>query len=159
MKKTVFIIFVAFFSVGYCQIDTIHTCERFAKYQYDSLWADNFSMHCQGSCDIRGSVWETVPYRPSIVTRQCHTDTTIYIAGIAAPVYYDTTINYSDNNRVPEYFYLYTINGTEMTELGNVRWDNTIPNKVMQFYGLTGSGFPGSRYILAPALSRYRLVI
>ena len=143
LNKTIFLLLLLTFGIGHCQTDTIAPCQRFGRYLYDSLWADSFSQNCQGSCDIRGSIWETVHYRPAIVLRKCHTDTTIQISGIAAPIYFDTTLDYADSNRLPEYYYIYAQTDTGITELASVRWDNTIPQKVMQFYGLTPYGFPG----------------
>ena len=126
---------------AYCQTDTIGPCQRYNLYLYDSLWADNFSQHCQGSCDIRGSKWETVEGSPAIVLRKCHTDTAIRIAGIAAPIWIDSSYAYNSIQRLPEYFYIYAKTDTGITLLGSARWDNNEPTKQMQFFGIKGRGF------------------
>ena len=144
MKNRIIILFLLAFSIGQCQTDTITPCQRFGKYLYDSLWADDFSQYCQGSCDIRGAVWETTVSRPAIVLRECHTDTSIQISGIAAPIYFDTTFNYIDSIMLPEYYYVFIQTDTGMTEIASARWDNIASHKVMQFYGIPPFGFPGS---------------
>ncbi|MCR5192098.1 MAG: T9SS type A sorting domain-containing protein [Bacteroidales bacterium] len=143
MKKGIIItILLATIVTAYCQTDTITPCQRYNLYLYDSLWADNFSQHCQGSCDIRGSKWETVEGSPAIVLRKCHTDTALRIAGIAAPIWIDSTsAAYNSPNRLPEYFYLYAKTDTGFTLLGSARWDNNEPTKLMQFFGIKGRGF------------------
>lgn len=140
MKKYFFLLFFAVQLAGYCQTDTIMPCQRHEKFMYDSSWADSFSQHCQGRCDIRGSVWEALD-APAIVLRQCHSDSTILIAGIAAPIFIDTFVHYSNSNRLPEYFYLYAPTDSGLTELASVRWDTATPDKTMMFYGVPLHGY------------------
>lgn len=148
MKRiSILFVFLSAMAAGHCQTDTIGPCQRAENYYYDSIWADNVSQNCQGSCDIRGSVWEAVHYYQAIMLRRCITSTPIQIKGIAAPVFIDTLNgSYADWNREPEYFHLYAKTDSGITLLESVRWDTATPHRVMQFYGLQPYGFlqPGA---------------
>ena len=135
MKRiTTIILLLAAIATAQCQMDTIEPCQRYEHYLYDSLWADNFSQNCNGSCDIRGMIWRIAFGTPAIVLRPCHTDTMLTIIGIAAPQMEICTPE-SYTNRVPEYFYLYTRDSNEFVQLKSIRWDTAVPHKVMQMYG------------------------
>lgn len=127
-------------TTAHCQIDTITPCQRYERYLYDSLWADNFSQNCDGYCDLRGTEWRfSYNDLPAIVLRPCHTDTMITVTGVAAPLM-ELCSPEIYSNRPPEYFYLYRRDDTGFVMLASARWDTAVPNKVMQMYGMGRQG-------------------
>lgn len=138
-RKTAIILFLSVVAAAHCQMDTIEPCQRYERYLYDSLWADDFSQNCNGNCDIRGFWWQVNYNSPSIVLRSCHSDTMVTLVGIAAPLM-ELCNNASYASRSPEYFYLYKRDSTGFVQLQSARWDTAVPRKVMKLYGygLTG---------------------
>lgn len=146
-------------------MDTITPCQRYERYLYDSLWADDFSKNCNGFCDIRGMVWR-IGYTnlPAIVMRPCHTDSTLTISGIAAPML-ELCSPDSYSARPPEYFYLYKLDSTGFVELASTRWDTAEPSKVMQMYGLGelggfngfGNGYHSNDTMFSSTISSHRV--
>lgn len=132
---SLFLIGIAFLASANAQMDTITPCQRYERYLYDSLWADDFSQNCNGNCDLRGFMWQVNFQSPAIVLRPCHSDTLLNIIGIAAPVYEECPIA-DFQNREPEYFQLYKQDSTGFVLLKSVRWDTAVPHKVMQIYGI-----------------------
>lgn len=141
MKKNAFIAIIAALTMHIAtlsaQLPIITRCDRVDNYLYDrgNKWVDNYHYLCQGNCFFHGITWRTYTGRAAIVGRRCYTDTTLYIKGIAAPVYinhgncYDTSMA----NRNPEYFYIYNFTDSGIHHVAQVRWDTATPNKLMRF--------------------------
>ena len=138
--------FLVIAATGRCQMDTIEPCQRYERYLYDSLWADDFSVNCNGHCDIRGMMWQVNFQQPSIVLRPCHSDTTLTLIGIAAPLM-ELCPSASYSSRSPEYFYLYKHDSTGFVQLQSIRWDTAVPRRVMKTYGYgEDGGLSGAQY-------------
>ena len=129
----------AFAATATAQNDTIAPCQRAERYIYDSLWADDFSQYCNGYCDIRGAIWHSYAYAPSIVLRRCIVSEPVEIAGIAAPIHIDTFLTMSSTSRLDEEFYLYVPTDTGLTLLATATWRDGPTRKYMQMYGPKGA--------------------